>query len=79
MIAAVGMVVDGNEASTINHQATDAPVGAAAVDLTIDVAITNDALQCEAVKQQLGALAFGVGRPDEAFDGHSSKATPRLG
>jgi hypothetical protein len=75
----MGVVVDDDEVSPICKQAIDQPVSTAAIDLAAGVAVADRALQLEAIEQSFAAPILGVGRPDEAFDGHRRRSYAALG
>jgi hypothetical protein len=55
------------------------PIGPPSVDPGRAVSAANCALHVQAIKQPPLTSALCMDRPDEAFDGHSSEATLRLG
>jgi hypothetical protein len=73
------MVVHDFEATPVDEQAIDQPVGFSVVDLSLGMAVADRPLYRGAVEQSPGALVLGVVGPDEAFDSHRPNATHRLG
>jgi hypothetical protein len=70
----MGVIVDGDEAPAIDHQAVNPPGRLSSVDLALGVGATDRMLDSESVEEVLDAAPFCMDRPNEAFDSHCHRS-----